>query len=458
MQTFGTKSIWVRRMLTLVVPILLLLTRPLGMTLKQSVVAGTLVLVITWWSTGLVKKIPSSLVLLCLFALFGSAPLKVVFSFPLSETFVLIMLSYLFSQGIENSGLTQRTLEPLLFRFVKTPAHALLSIFLVMVATIYMIPQPLARLIVVASIYRSYLQKTTATRQAQNVILFSIFAFYVVVNMMLVDADIILNTSAIRFAQSDITNRQWMAYMAPPTLVFCAVLFGLILLVFRKELKGVSIESKESSPVRKPLTGREKLVTAVVICTILLWAGGGLLPLPINSTLVTLVATILLFVLGVLKLSDLRSIDITTLVFLTAATSIGGVMKASGIAEIVFSRVANLFPDRYSLVYVAVTVLVAMAMHLILGSNMTTLSVIIPGLIMVSEGRLSSTAVLLICSTSLASHYILPFHATSMMIGSSNDYFPASYVTRLGIVLMVIIVPLILFVYLPWWNMQGILS
>ena len=94
---------------------------------------------------------------------------------------------------------------------------------------------------------------------------------------MLLDADIILNTAAVNFAQSDMTNRQWMAYMALPTLLFCAVLFGLILLVFRKELKGVTIEPRESSPIRKPLTGREKLVTAVVICTILLWAGEGLL-------------------------------------------------------------------------------------------------------------------------------------------------------------------------------------
>jgi sodium-dependent dicarboxylate transporter 2/3/5 len=461
LQTFGPKNIWIRRILTLVVPLLLLFARPLGMTVKQSVVAGTLVLVITWWSTGLVSKIPSSLFLLGTFAVFGSAPLRVVLSFPLSETFVLIVLSYLLSQGIENSGLTQRTLEPLLFRFVKTPADALLSIFLVMTATIYMIPQPLARLIVVASIYRSYLKKTTISPKAESVLLFSIFAFYVTVNMMLLDADIILNTAAVNFAQSDMTNRQWMAYMALPTLLFCAVLFGLILLVFRKELKGVTIEPRESSPIRKPLTGREKLVTAVVICTILLWAGegllGGSLPISINSTLVTLVATILLFVLGALKPADLRSIDITTLVFLTAAFSIGAVMKASGIAEIVFSRVAKLFPDQYSLTYVAVMVLVSMGMHLMLGSNTTTMSVVLPGLIMVSEGLLSSTAALLICYTSLAPHYILPFHSTSMMIGSSNGFFPASYVTKLGIVVMIILIPLILMLYLPWWSIQGAL-
>ena len=42
--------------------------------------------------------------LLGTFAVFGSAPLQVVLSFPLSETFVLIVLSYLLSQGIENSG------------------------------------------------------------------------------------------------------------------------------------------------------------------------------------------------------------------------------------------------------------------------------------------------------------------------------------------------------------------
>ena len=201
MQTFGPNKIWIRRMLTLVAPLLLLFFRPLGMTVQQSVVAAALVLVITWWSTGLVSKITASLFLLGTFMIFGSAPMRTVFSFPLSETFVLIVLTYLFSQGIENSGLTRRTLEPLLFRYVRTPARALLSILLVMLASIYIIPQPLARLIVVAGIYRSFLKKTTAPPKAASVILFSIFAYYVTVNMVAVDADIILNTAAIRFAQ-----------------------------------------------------------------------------------------------------------------------------------------------------------------------------------------------------------------------------------------------------------------
>ncbi len=461
MQTFGPNKIWIRRMLTLVAPLLLVFLRPLGMTVKQSLIAAALVLVITWWSTGLVSKITASLFLLGTFMIFGSAPMRTVFSFPLSETFVLIVLTYLFSQGIENSGLTQRTLEPLLFRYVKTPARALLSVVLVMMASIYIIPQPLARLIVVAGIYRSFLKKTTAPPKAASVILFSIFAYYVTVNMVAVDADIILNTAAIRFAQSDITNSQWMAYMALPTLIFCTVLFGLILLLFRKELHGVTIVPKEAPPVRQPLTKREKLVAAVVICTVVLWAGGGLLgqllPFSINSTLVTLVATILLFGLGVLKPGDFRAIDITTLVFLTAAFSIGAVIKASGIAEIVFSRVAKLFPSQYSLGYMAVMVLVSMGMHLILGSNTTTMSVVLPGLIMVSEGILSSTAVLLICHTSLAAHYILPFHSVSMMIGSSNGYFPASYVTKMGIVISLVIFPILFGVYLPWWKIMGVL-
>ena len=142
-----------------------------------------------------------------------------------------------------------------------------------------------------------------------------------------------------------------------------------------------------------PLTRREKLTAGVVVCTIVLWAVSGflngILPFQINPTIVTLVGTALMFPLGVLKLKDFRSIDITTLIFIAAAFSIGGVMKASGIAVIVFSRVAMLFPAGYSLWYLAVIVLVSMGMHPILGSNTTTMSVVLPGLAMISEGVLT---------------------------------------------------------------------
>jgi len=43
-----------------------------------------------------------------------------VLTFPRSENFLMIVLAFLFSQGIANSGLAERLLQPLLLRFAKT--------------------------------------------------------------------------------------------------------------------------------------------------------------------------------------------------------------------------------------------------------------------------------------------------------------------------------------------------
>jgi di/tricarboxylate transporter len=89
---------------TLILPALLLAVRPLDMSVRQGGVLAALVLVITWWVTGVVERTAASLVLLAVFLLIGGAPARTVFSFPLSQNFLMIVFSFLFSQGISNSG------------------------------------------------------------------------------------------------------------------------------------------------------------------------------------------------------------------------------------------------------------------------------------------------------------------------------------------------------------------
>ncbi len=457
------KKNWYAKMFaSFIVPAIIILIRPLEMNVRQALVSAALILVITWWSTKLVNKIIASSFLLGAFAIFSSAPLKTVFSFPLSETFVLIILSYLFSQGIKNSRLAERALEPLLSRYINTPVKAFGSIILVFILTIYVIPQPLARLIIIANIYHNHLKKTNIPKRSVSVIMLSIFNFYVAVNMMAIDADLILNSASAGFAGIDITNGQWMSYMTVPTLAFSVVMMGLICLIFRKDVFRVRFEVSDTIKAAKPpMSGWDKITAIVVIGTVLLWAISGLfgdvLTFTINPTIVTLVGTLILFALGTLKLKDLRAIDVTTIIFISAAFSIGGVMKACGIADIVFLRVTILFPDTFSLRYIVVIILVSMGMHLILGSNTTTLSVVLPGLVMIGEGVIPATATLFICYTSLACHYLLPFHSVGMMIGSSNEYFETRDIVKLGSVLMVIIFIAVFVLFLPWWQLQGLL-
>ena len=160
--------------LTLVLPALILLLRPLGFTLQQSVILAALVLTILWWVTGVVERTAASLFLLAAFLLCSGAPIQTVFSFPLSENFVLITVSFLFSQGISNSGLPGKLLQPLLAHFARSPGRMVLSLLLSAAAMMFLIPQPFSRIIILSLIYREYFARINLSEPLRTALLFGL--------------------------------------------------------------------------------------------------------------------------------------------------------------------------------------------------------------------------------------------------------------------------------------------
>ncbi len=449
------RSAFIKLALSLLFPLLILAVQPLGMDLRQSAVVSSILLVIIWWSTSIVKSIPASLFLLAVFCLVNAAPLNIVFTFPLSENFFLITLTYLFSQGIANSGIVEKLFEPVLMRFSDTPIKTLLSIIVMYTITIYMIPQPLARLIIIAMLFHRFLYKTTVPEETKNVLMFACFIFYAVVNMATKNADIIMNNASVAFAGLEMTDGQWIRYMAVPVMLYGALIFALFCFLFRKQLMGIKLTIADSKGEKEKLSlsEKEKQTLAVILLTVILWMTGSIHG--INSTLVTLCSVLVLFALKILGKKDFSAIDIKTLIFLTAAFSIGGVMKACGAADIVFSKLQVLFPERYSSLYLVTMIFVGMLMHLILGSNTTALSVVIPGLIVVCGNVLPTEIIMFIAFNSVAFHSILPFHSAAIMIGASNGYFPAKYVARLGIPVTFLVYISTMFIFVPWWKFMG---
>ena|SRR5660397_107999 len=135
---------------TLAVPILIVLFRPLGLNLNQSIVLATLILTITWWTTGVVDKLYASIFMLVMFSIFGQTPILRIFDFPLSEIFVMIVFSYIFSQGISNSKLVQKLLEPYLYKYGSNYVKLMVLILILQFIMIFVIPQPFSRIIILS--------------------------------------------------------------------------------------------------------------------------------------------------------------------------------------------------------------------------------------------------------------------------------------------------------------------
>ena len=442
--------------LSAIFPLAVFLLRPLNMTVHQSAVTAVLLLVIIWWCTDLVNKTLASGVLILFFLLFSGAPTRTVLSFPLSSTFLLIALTYLFSRGVTNSGLADQFFEPLLRKVGSTPVKTIMFGAAMLVTLIYAIPQPLARLIIVADIIKTYLDKTDADDGTKSVLLYSIFFLYIFINMMTMNADIILNTTAVTVAGLEMSDVQWIKYMAVPSLLYTAAALALFCWVFRKNIKGkrITMASKSEAVAESKPKGKITAVLCLVIVTMILWLTEPLHGIP-NWT-VTLVSVIVMYAMGELKVEDLRAIDVNMLIFLTAAMSIGGVMSANGTADCIFSKL-KLLIDGSSRYHAILTImLMTICMHMILGSNTTTVSVVVPGVIYMCQGILSAETVLFVVYITSVTQWLFPFHSVGLMMGVSKKYFSSKHILIMGIPLTFLVFLAVFILYIPWWNVLGL--
>lgn len=438
-----------------IIPLIVFFLHPFGMTTQQSAVTAMLVLVIIWWCTGVVDKTVASCVLIVFFVFFSGAPISTVFSFPRSSSFPLIALTYLFSRGVTNSGLADKYFEPLLRKVGKTPFKILLLSAVMLVALIYAIPQPLARLIIIADILKAYLDKTDADKNTKSVLLYGVFFLYIFVNMLTMNADIILNTTSVAVAGLTMSDTGWMRYMSVPSFFYTIAALAVFCFVFRKNIRGIEIHMSENEAPKSDVHAghKPKTVLILVILTVVLWLTEPVHKIP-NWT-ITLGSILVMYAIGELRLKDLNAIDVKMLAFLTAAMSIGGVLSANKTADCIFSQLKALIGTGSGNYIIFAIMLITICMHMLLGSNTTTVSVVIPGIMYMCKGILPSEIVLFTVYITSVTQWLFPFHSVGLMMGASKNYFTSRQILSMGLCLSVMVFAAVFGLYLPWWRFIG---
>lgn len=433
-------------------PALLIPLRPLGLSPIQAVILAAILCAVIWWVTGLVERTLTSILLLAVICLSGQVPAQTVFSFPLSENFWLILFSFLFSQGIANSGLPDKLVLPLLERWANSGRRLLLSMLVLPLVMILIIPQPFSRVIILSLLYERYFDRLDLPEAIRRPLMFGVYAFSIGVNMMFLRGDIILNGALLSISGVSLSEGEWIRYMALPSLILVLALAALFGLVFRDALRQFP---RGGTPVsRSPLTSAERVRLVFLAVVLLLWAVEDLHG--ISGTYIVIAATALMLPLGMLRLrTDLKSINVKLMVFLTAAFSIGGSLKACGAADRLFSPFAALLPQSFSLRYAVVVMVAAMALHMLLGSNVTTLSVVVPALMSISVIPQVNVLLFLIY-ISACGHYLLPFHSVLLLLGEGKSYFSSKEILRFGLPATLVLVGAVFLLYLPWWRLLGL--
>lgn len=440
-------------LLSLIVPALVLIFRPLDLSLEQAVILASLFLVLTFWINKSVGRTVSSVFLLAIFLLFSGAPPEKILFFPLTDNFYLIIFSFLFSEGIVKSKLIDKMFKPYIGFLATTPIKLMMTISVMAAVMIFMVPQPFSRLIILAMIFREFFDGAGVNEKLKDKLLFITFLIPMIMNTFLLKGDIIMNTAVVNLSGAAIDEGLWFRLLALPGTGMLILSLALFLLIYKKELVDYSPE-KNGKP-KLDLIIEDWINLSVIVFTIALWALEKYHPIP--SAGVILIGTILMFTRRILTLQDLKAIEWPLMIFLTATFSIGAAMTGNGTAGILFGKLSLLFPDTFSIWMIIAVMGASLLIHMVLGSVVATISVVIPGMAIATAGIMPETAMPLLVFISVVAHFLLPFHNVHLVIGEGYGFFSSKTVTDFGLYMTAVTIASILLFYLPWWKFVGIL-
>ena len=384
-----------------------------------------------------------------------AATVAVAFGAWTKGTMWIVVGAYLIAGAVKDSGLGQRIAYAFMLKFVKSAKSLILSIFALTFVLALLIPHPFPRAFLILAVVSVIAESAGYGEDDRGKLGFLIFAAAVPCSILnpLVASYGANGGAAIGFVD-------WFIYMSVPMVVatLCTIVLALALFKPSKEL----VYDREDVLAKQAALGKlsEKEIRTIVwlVIAIALWltVSGDYL------AWVTLVIGVLMAmpVIGeVLTPASWSSVDIKTLMFLTAAMAIGSVGGATGmnawIADVVLPSTVPANPYLFALLVCALTMII----HMFMGSVMAGLGICVPAFLTFVQGTsVTPIAVALIVFTAINLHYILPFHNLAILVGEGKDAggYTSKEAMKMGIP-MTVVTFLVVLVEAFWFSTLGLM-
>lgn len=392
-----------------------------------------------------------------------AATVAVAFGAWTKGTMWIVVGAYLIAGAVKDSGLGQRIAYAFMLKFVKSAKSLILSIFALTFVLALLIPHPFPRAFLILAVVSVIAESAGYGEDDRGKLGFLIFAAAVPCPMFFMTGDSTLNPLVASYGANGgaaIGFVDWFIYMSLPMVVatLCTIVLALALFKPSKEL----VYDREEVLAKQAALGKlsEKEIRTIVwlVIAIALWltVSGDYL------AWVTLVIGVLMAmpVIGeVLTPASWSSVDIKTLMFLTAAMAIGSVGGATGmnawIADVVLPSTVPANPYLFALLVCALT----MVIHMFMGSVMAGLGICVPAFLTFVQGTsVTPIAVALIVFTAINLHYILPFHNLAILVGEGKDAggYTSKEAMKMGIP-MTVVTFLVVLVEAFWFSTLGLM-
>jgi anion transporter len=418
---------------------------------------------VCWWIFAVAPTVFTTLLMLLAFILSGTAGTELVFR-PLTLPLIwLIIGAFLIARATTKSGLAQRVAYIFLERFASSYRRIIVSTYMLGFLLGFLVPHPFPRALLIMSILRVIIRQSGANRQDATSMGFSVFASMTATSTILLTGDSTLNGMAAGFSGATIGWLDWARYMAIPGMIASAMMLALHFLVF-KQSGQVKVDRNTVRAERQAMgsMNRTELTTLCWVCTALIfWMTDALHG--INPAWIAIAASIGLSlpIIGeVLDADDVSAgVNWPIIIFVVGALAIGAVGQTSGMSDWLASILLPTIPPENPYSFALLVGLVTMAVHMLLGSAMASMSIVLPPLV-----RYAMTAGMnplipsLLVYMAVAIHYILPFHHVTILIGQGETGgYGAQEVIRYGLPLTIVALFVMIVVQTGWWQILGLL-
>lgn len=410
---------------------------------------------VIFWGFQIAQPGYTSGLYLLLLAVFGVEKPGLIFSTWTGPMMFLIVGAYLIAGAVKESGLGERIAYKFIISYVTSFKSIIVAIFVLTFILSLLIPHPWPRAFLIMSVMAVVIKSANIPRADAVKIGFTVFASSVPVSLIFLTGDATISPLAVQSSGVPLGWLGWFKLMGPPSIIVSIITCFMILFLFKptQEVHVNKDEMRAKLAAMGPMSGKELRTAFWVTLAIILWMTDTMHGVDIGWVTLFIAMAMSMPLIGeILTPASWNGVPLHVLIFLTAAVAIG---RNAWIAQTVLP--AAVPADPYILAAFIATV--SIVIHMLLGSVIAVMGIIIPAMItFTSQMGITPLVPALLAYSAVASHYVLPFQHLNMLVGQGEDngMYTQKETIRLGIPFIIVIYIMTVVIEVPYWTMLGL--
>jgi di/tricarboxylate transporter len=417
---------------------------------------------IIFWAFQITQPGYTSGLYLVLLTVFGVEKPTLIFSVWSASMMWLIIGAFMIAGAVKESGLGERIAYKYIIKFVSSFKSIIIGIFILTFILSLLIPHPWPRAFMIMSVMAVVIKSANIPKEDAVKIGFTVFASSVPVSLIFLTGDATISPLAIQSSGQALGWMGWFRLMGPPSIVASIIACFMILVLFRpsQEVHVDKEEMKKKLVELGPMTGKEKRTAFWIILAIVLWMTDTIHGVDIGWVTVFIAMMMAMPVVGkILTPASWSGVPVHVLVFLTAAVAIGRVGGATGMNAWIARTILPASVPTDPFILAAFITTVAIVIHMLLGSVIAVMGIVIPAMIAFTGSMgVNPLVPALLAYTAVASHYVLPFQHLNMLVGlgEDNGMYSQKECIKFGVPFIIVIYIVTVAIEVPWWKFCGL--